>query len=239
MNRIKCLIADDEALSRDVLESYILQLDKLQLVAQCKNGIEVFNALKYQAIDLLFLDVQMPQLTGIELLRTLQHPPKVVFTTAYRDFAMEGYELNVLDYLLKPISFERFLRAIDKYESIGSLVASLPPAVPPTGIADAFIYVKADKKMVKVLLKDICFIESRKDYVRIRTAGKDIITYQTMNFFEETLPDTHFLRVHRSYIVALGKITAFTTSRIEIEDLEVPIGALYQKNVLQRLASPT
>ncbi|GGA84628.1 LytR/AlgR family response regulator transcription factor [Puia dinghuensis] len=235
MNKIRCVIADDEALSREVLESYIAQLDKLQLITQCKNGLEVFSILKQQPVDLLFLDVQMPQLTGIELLRSLQHPPKVVLTTAYRDFAMEGFELNVLDYLLKPISFERFLKAIDKYESNGMSAANVPQVHSFTGHAEAFIYVKADKKMVKVFLKNIFFIESRKDYVRIRTADKDIITYQTMNHFEETLPDVHFLRVHRSYIVALEKITAVTAAKIEMDDLEIPIGAIYQKQVWQKL----
>ena len=235
MNKIRCVIADDEALSREVLESYITQLDKLQLMTQCKNGLEVFKILKQQPVDLLFLDVQMPQLTGIELLRSLQHPPKVVLTTAYRDFAMEGFELNVLDYLLKPISFERFLKAIDKYESNGMSAASLPQVLSFTGLAEAFVYVKADKKMVKVFLKNIFFIEGRKDYVRIKTTDKEIITYQTMNYFEETLPDVHFLRVHRSYIVALDKITAVTAAKLEIDDQEIPIGAMYQKQVWQRL----
>jgi DNA-binding LytR/AlgR family response regulator len=233
MNKIKCVIADDEPLSREVLESYVSQLDKLQLITQCKNGLEVFNILKQHQVDLLFLDVQMPQLTGIELLRSLQHPPKVVLTTAFRDFAMEGFELNVLDYLLKPISFDRFLKAIDKYESKG--VPATPQAHAISGHGDAFIYVKADKKMVKVFLKNILFIESKKDYVRIKTTDKDITTYQTMMYFEETLPDAQFIRIHRSYIVAAERVTAVTTTKLEIGDQEIPIGALYQKTVLQQL----
>jgi DNA-binding LytR/AlgR family response regulator len=237
MNKIKCVIADDEALSREVLESYIAQVDKLQLVTQCKNGLEVFSLLKHQPVDLLFLDVQMPQLTGLELLRSLQHPPKVVLTTAYRDFAMEGFELNVLDYLLKPISFDRFLKAIDKYAATGLPEPPPPPAF--TGNTEAFIYVKADKKMVKVFLKNILFIESRKDYVRIKTTEKDIITYQTMSFFEETLPDAQFIRVHRSYIVAIEKITAVAATRIEMADQEIPIGAIYQKQVWRQLGLGT
>jgi DNA-binding LytR/AlgR family response regulator len=234
MNKIRCVIADDEALSREVLESYISQVDKLQLITQCKNGLEVFSLLKQQPVDLLFLDVQMPQLTGLELLRSLQHPPKVVLTTAYRDFAMEGFELNVLDYLLKPISFDRFLKAIDKYAAVG--MPDLPQQPPAfTGSTEAFIYIKADKKMVKVFLKNILFIESRKDYVRIKTIEKDIITYQTMSYFEETLPDAQFIRVHRSYIVAIEKITAVAATRIEMADQEIPIGAIYQKQVWRQL----
>jgi DNA-binding LytR/AlgR family response regulator len=233
MNKIRCVIADDETLSREVLESYINQLDKLQLVTQCKNGLEVFSILKKQPVDLLFLDVQMPRLTGLELLRSLQHPPKVVLTTAYRDFAMDGFELNVLDYLLKPISFDRFLKAIDKYESNG--MPAPPQANSFPGHTEAFIYIKADKKMVKVFLKNILIIESRKDYVRIKTTDKDLITYQTMNFFEETLPDAQFIRIHRSYIVAAERVTAVTATKLEIGDQEIPIGAIYQKQVWQRL----
>lgn len=233
MSKIRCVIADDEALSREVLEAYINQVDKLQLMTQCKNGLEVFSLLKHQPVDLLFLDVQMPQLTGLELLRSLQRPPKVVLTTAYRDFAMDGFELNVLDYLLKPISFERFLKAIDKYESVGA-PESLSSA-PFSGQAEAFIYIKAEKKMVKVFLRNILFIESRKDYVLVKTTDRDLITYQTMNHFEETLPDAQFIRVHRSYIVAVEKITAVTATTIEMEKQEIPIGGIYQKEVWRRL----
>lgn len=236
MTQIRCVIADDEPLSQEVLLSYIRQLDKLQLVATCRNGVEVFNTLKLHTVDLLFLDIQMPSLTGVELLRSLQHPPRVIFTTAFREFALEGYELNVLDYLLKPVSFERFLKAIDKYEQLTGAVAvrTAPLPVQPD-IAGAFIYVKADKKMVKVLLKDICYIEGKKDYVKIRTVDKEIITYQTLRYFEEKLPDGHFLRVHRSFIVATARIQAFTAGKVEIGETEIPIGELYQKEVLQRL----
>jgi DNA-binding LytR/AlgR family response regulator len=238
MKKIKCLIADDEQLSLDILESYVGQLDKLQLVARCRNGIEVFNTLKDQPVDLAFLDIEMPRLTGIELLRSLQHPPKVVFTTAFRNFAFEGFELNVLDYLLKPVSFEKFLKAIDKYESlIGStgITSNLPPHTHPD-ITASFIYVKADKKMIKIFLKDILFIEGMKDYVKIRTTEKETVTYQTMSYFEERLPDSFFLRVHRSFIVAIDKISAYSASRIEIMKWEIPIGQFYQKDALRKLS---
>jgi two-component system, LytTR family, response regulator len=238
MNKIKCLIADDEQLSLEVLESYIRQLDKLQLVGRCRNGIEVFNTLKDHRVDLLFLDIEMPRLTGIELLRTLQHPPKVVLTTAFRDFALEGFELNVLDYLLKPVSFEKFLKALDKYESAAgrSNGSGSPATISSPDISSSFIYVKADKKMIKIFLGEILFIEGMKDYVKIRTADKETITYQTMSHFEEKLPDTLFLRAHRSFIVAIDKITAYSASRIEILNWEIPIGQYYQKEVLKRLS---
>lgn len=238
MKKIKCLIADDEQLSLDVLESYVLQLDKLQLVARCRNGIEVFNTLKEQKVDLAFLDIEMPRLTGIELLRSLQHPPKVILTTAFRNFAYEGFELNVLDYLLKPVSFEKFLKAVDKYESTTGHTATVSDRAPnsPPDISTSFIYVKADKKMIKIFLKDILFIEGMKDYVKIRTMEKETITYQTMSYFEEKLPDHSFLRAHRSFIVALDKITAYSASKIEIMKWEIPIGQFYQRAVLLKLS---
>ena len=204
-------------MSLEVLESYVRQLDKLELVARCRNGIEVFNTLKDHQVDLAFLDIEMPRLTGIELLRTLQHPPKVVFTTAFRDFAYEGFELNVLDYLLKPVSFEKFLKAVDKYESISGFprtAANRQDAALPD-ISTSFIYVKADKKMIKIFLKEILFIEGMKDYVRIRTADKDTITYQKLGYFEEKLPENLFIRVHRSFIVAVDKITAYAAGKPE------------------------
>lgn len=236
---INCMIADDEALAREIIEGYIHKLDQLNLVAVCSNGTEVYNALKVNTVDLLFLDIQMPHLTGIELLRIVKNPPLVIMTTAHREFALEGYELNAIDYLLKPISFDRFLKAVDKYESIkapGSKVAEQPVAT----IKDdqqAFIYVKADKKMVRILLKDILYIEGLKDYVKIQLADKMIITYQTMSYFEEKLSANHFIRVHRSYIVSLDHISAYSATQIDIGNSPIPIGGSYGKEVLKRLAT--
>ncbi|MGI8951999.1 MAG: LytR/AlgR family response regulator transcription factor [Chitinophagaceae bacterium] len=239
MNKIKCLIADDEELSLDLLESYIQQVDKLQLISKCKNGIEVFNAIKNNSLDLLFLDIQMPQLTGIELIKIIQQMPKVVFTTAFREFALDGYELNVLDYLLKPVSFERFLKAVDKYESsVGnSLLHTQKQQISQPDFSAAFIYVKAEKKMIKIFLNQIICLEGMKDYVKIKSIEKDIITHQTLNDFEQRLPSTHFVRVHRSFIVAVDKIKAYTASKIEFDKLEIPIGSFYQKDVLKKLSN--
>jgi DNA-binding LytR/AlgR family response regulator len=218
MNKIKCLIVDDEPLALDVLENYIQTLDYLELQSKCRNAIEALNLLRNSKVDLLFLDIQMPKLTGIDFLKCLQHPPKVVFTTAYREYALEGYDLNVLDYLLKPISFERFLFAINKYHALRRN-ETLPAAMPSVSIQpqdEAFIYLKADKKMVKVYLKDIFYIESLKDYVRVKTKANEIVTYQKISYLEERLPDHKFLRVHRSYIIATDKIKSFNATSIEI-----------------------
>ncbi|WP_158797921.1 LytTR family DNA-binding domain-containing protein [Pedobacter sp. L105] len=239
MNRINCMIADDEQLAREIIEVYVHQLDQLNLVAVCSNGTEVYNALKVNTVDLLFLDIQMPHLTGIELLRIVKNPPLVIMTTAHREFALEGYELNVIDYLLKPISFERFLKAVAKYESIrnpGSKIAG-QPVILLKDDQQAFIYVKSDKKMVRILLKDILYIEGLKDYVKIQLEDKMIITYQTMSYFEEKLSANHFIRVHRSYIVSLDHISAYSATQIDIGNTPIPIGGSYGKEVLKKLTT--
>lgn len=236
MKKINCIVADDEELAREIIESYINKIEELNLVAICSNGTEVYNALKNNPADLLFLDIQMPQLTGIELLRTLKNPPPVILTTAYREFALEGYELNVIDYLLKPIGFDRFLKAIDKFESIrnpGSITTNSPPK--ESNDEQAFIYVKSDKKMVRVMLKDILYIEGLKDYVKIHLIDKSIITYQTLTYFEEKFSANHFMRVHRSYIISLDHISAYSASHIEIGKNSIPIGSSYGKDVLKKL----
>jgi DNA-binding LytR/AlgR family response regulator len=237
MKKVNCLIADDEEIARGILESYVHQLDQLNLIGLCSNGAEVFNLLKSNEVDLIFLDIQMPVLSGLELLRTLKKTPRIILTTAYREFALEGYELNVIDYLLKPISFERFLKAIEKYEDF------LHPESKASGIGafggdqqgQEFLYVKSDKKMVRVMLKDIRYIEGLKDYVKIYLADKTIITYRTLTYFEETLSAEYFLRVHRSYIISLHHITAYSASTIEIGEVTIPIGNSYGKDVFKRL----
>lgn len=236
------MIVDDEPLALDVLETFVQRLDNLELVCRCHNAMEAYSCLQSEQVDLLFLDIQMPKLTGIDFLKSLAHPPKVIFTTAYRDYAVEGYELNVVDYLLKPIAFERFLKAVSKVSAAESqkAVAAAPVAAPTTVAAtqdykEAFIYLKADKKMVKVMLSDILYIESLKDYIRVKTETKEIISYQKISFLEEKLPTDKFLRIHRSFIVALDKIQAFSATAVDIGKTEIPIGRFYKNEVLQVL----
>ena len=238
MKTINCIIADDEALARDVIQSHVSQLDRLNVVATCTTGLEVYSVIKDVQADLLLLDIQMPQLTGIDLLKTLHHRPAVIITTAYREYALDGYELNVIDYLLKPISFERFLKAIDKYESwINPGHANSQPISPPENgpVADPFIYVKSDKKMVRIVLKDILYLEGLKDYIKIHTRSNQVVTYQTLTYFEEKLPTGQFMRVHRSYIVSLNHISSFTALALTIGVFPIPIGSTYAKEVLRRL----
>ena len=239
--KIRCLIVDDEPLALDILESYIERLDNLQLAGRCNNAIEAYNLLQSEPIDLLFLDIQMPKLTGMDLVRNLSNPPKVVFTTAFRDYAIESYDLNAVDYLLKPISFERFLRAVNKaYGSIATPAQTFTPAaaIDTENAPDfngTFIYLKADKKMVKVMLRDILYIESLKDYIRVKTINREIISLQKISFLEEKLPEDKFLRIHRSFIVATDKIQAFSTTGVEIGDKELPIGRNYKNEVMEIL----
>ncbi len=237
MREIRCLIADDELLAREVLQSYLARLPQARLMATCASGLETYTALAQQEVDLLFLDIQMPQLTGIELLRTLQKAPPVILTTAHREFALEGYELNVLDYLLKPISFERFLKAFHKFELMQhpGQVLSAPAPIPVKTERPAFIYVKADKKMVRLLLDDILFIEGMKDYVKVHTPTATVITYQTLSYFEEKLPADQFLRIHRSFIVSMSRITAYTASYVEIGTCSLPVGQSYLPEVQRYL----
>lgn len=240
MSNLKCLIVDDEPLALDILETYIQRIDSLELVARCNNAIEAFNLIQQKEIDLLFLDIQMPKLTGIDFLKNINNPPKVVFTTAYRDYALEGYELDAVDYLLKPISFERFLRAVNKVSQMSNNTqqpATMPMATESTssGYDQAFIYLKADKKMIKFLLKDILYIESLKDYVRVKTGYKEVVAYQKISYLEEKLPENKFLRVHRSFIVAIDKVEAFSATTIEINGKEIPIGRNYKNVVLKIL----
>jgi DNA-binding LytR/AlgR family response regulator len=236
INKIRCLVVDDEPLAISVLKNYIGQLDTLILAGTCANAVEALLFLQKNKVDLLFLDIQMPRLNGIDFLKTLPSRPKVIFTTAFREYALEGFELNVLDYLLKPIPFDRFLVAINKYYPAGE--PTLPPLLIPTDQGSAgeqFIYLKSDKKMVKVLLSEILYIESLKDYVKVKTVSGEVVSYQRISYLEEKLPDRHFLRIHRAFIIATDKIRSFNASMIEVGGQELPIGRQYKAEVMKVL----
>lgn len=231
MNRYNCLIVDDEPLARDVIENYLKNFSFIEVIAKCENAIMALDWIKQQKIDLIFLDIAMPFISGIDFIKTLRNPPKIILTTAYKEFAVESYELPVLDYLLKPISFERFLKAIDKLdvsrsESIRAVIRQSE--------TDTFIYVKSDKKNVKILLKEVLFIESMKDYIKIHTSSQTIITQLQISEIEQRLPDS-FLRIHRSFIIAKDKITAYTEHDIEIGKHQIPIGRSYKTVVSKNI----
>lgn len=235
--KLKCLVVDDEPLAREVIISHIQKIDGLELVAECDHALKAFDILKKESVDLIFLDIQMPKLTGIEFIKVLNPNAQIIFTTAYREYAIESYELNVADYLLKPVSFQRFLKAVNKVLNVQqdeSLVATESDSLRSD---EAHIFLKADRKMVKVYLKDILYIESLKDYVRIKLMGREVISLQKISFLEEKLPEDCFMRVHRSFIVPLKRIDAFSNNAIEVGGVEIPIGRNYKDKVLEQLNS--
>jgi DNA-binding LytR/AlgR family response regulator len=224
----KCLIIDDEKLARRLMEAHLSQLDDFELIASCSSAIEASKILQEERIDLLFLDIEMPVLKGTDFFKNLLHKPQVIFTTAYREYAIEGFELNAIDYILKPITFERFFNAVEKYRAIQK-GRSADLAVSQEN-RDAFIYIRKDRKQVKVHLDSILYIESLKDYVKIHLAHENHITKSSISAFKEHL-DERFIRLHRSYIVNSDKITAYTKNDIEIGQIEIPIGESYRINL--------
>ncbi|MDP9047384.1 MAG: LytTR family DNA-binding domain-containing protein [Bacteroidota bacterium] len=226
-----CLIVDDEPPALKVLESYIKQIQTLELAGKCSNAFEAMRGLSERQVDILFLDIKMPQLSGVEFLRSLRNPPKVIFTTAYKEYAVEAFDLEAADYLLKPVSLERFIKAINK-------VCSREDGIPEYIQEEAgsktapFLYFRADRKMVKVMLDTILYVESLKDYIKIiRENDKPLVVKQTITSMEDMLPANKFVRIHRSFIVAINKVTAFTQLDIEIGGIEIPIGRAYSNQV--------
>lgn len=248
MRKIRCLVVDDEPLALDILAKYINQTPSLTLVAVCTDALEALSLIQQGKIDLVFLDIQMPSLTGIQFLRVINGKSKAILTTAYSEYAMEGYELDVIDYLLKPISFERFLKAVQKAASrfqINESVATplsavtVPKEVKPN-IAEPqpdFIFVKTEYKIIKLDLSSILYIEGLKDYVSIYTADERILTLQTMKKMEELLPSNRFARVHKSYIVSLEKINSIERQRIYIGKATIPIGESYYKVFIRQIGT--
>jgi len=236
-NKIKCLVIDDEPLAREILRQHIEGVEALQLAGTCSNAVEAISFLKEQPVDLLFLDIQMPQLLGTNFIRTLKNPPKVIFTTAFRKYAVQGFELDAVDYILKPISFERFLKAVNKVMQINFNTEHVPlqsKEANNEGVS-SFLYFRADRKMVKVYFRDILFIEALKDYIKIVTNSKTIVTKYVLSTLEEMLPAGQFLRIHKSYIVAVGKIESYNADSIQIVNNELPIGRLYKFDVARIL----
>jgi len=224
---------DDEPPAREILRQHIAGVTALELVGTCENAVQAISFLKDNPIDLMFLDIQMPQLLGTNFVRTLKSPPKVIFTTAFRKYALEGFELDAVDYLLKPISFERFLKGINKVLQINfasDQIISVPQENHKEP-ANSFLYFRADRKMVKVFFNDILFIEALKDYIKIVTSGKTIITKYVLTTLAELLPANEFLRIHKSFIVAINKIESFNADTIQIARHELPIGRLYKYEV--------
>nr|WP_276903888.1 LytTR family DNA-binding domain-containing protein [Pedobacter kyonggii] len=231
--KVRCLLVDDEPLAIQLIQNHIDQLDTFEVVGTCSNAIKALEILRTVPVDLLFLDIKMPQITGIDFLKTLKNPPAVIITTAYREYAIEGYDLDLIDYLLKPITFDRFFKAVDRYLRLKSPNVKSEAFSPVT--AQQFIYIKAGGKFHNLNKEEVLYVESLKDYIVIHCTDKKITAKYKIGNLETELQDKAFLRIHRSFIVNLKKITAFTAYDIEIGTKELPIGASYKEYVFKKL----
>lgn len=229
----KCIIVDDEPVARQVIRQFVERVPFLAVAGEYGNAIEAMLLLKNAHIDILFVDIQMPQINGLEFVRSLYNPPKVIMTTAYKEYAHEGFELDVTDYLLKPIRFERFLRAVHKAVPLQNMAGheSATEERSVTGEEQSFIYIKCDRKMHRIILDELIYIESNKDYVKLYTEKGFFITRQTITSVEAMLSTALFTRIHRSYIVSNKRIKSFTNELVEIGDKELPVGKLYRHNL--------
>jgi DNA-binding LytR/AlgR family response regulator len=233
MKELRCLIVDDEPLAIDVVVNYLQRLD-ISAITRCDNGIDAFRYLQQQTFDVLFLDIEMPQLTGFDLLKSLIHRPLVVITTAWRDFAVESFEWEVLDYLVKPFSFPRFLQAMEK--AIRTLQHPVPPPPPSPSIGEGdFLFLKSDRQYVKVEITSILYIESHKDYIRVVTKNDSLLCHQSLTDITAKLPPEQFLRVHRSYTIALAKIDQVRQYCAHIGGKLIPISRACRQEVYRRL----
>ena len=225
INKLKCVIVDDEPMAREIITSYIDKSPNLELLESCKNASEAIMFMQDNKADLFFLDINMPEINGLSLAKIINNKVQIIFTTAYRDYAVDGFNLNVVDYLLKPISFDRFLQAVQKV------------AIPEILENDKdFIFVRADRKMVKIDFNSILYIESLSDYVKIFTTKKTIVIRETISSLQEKLPAKKFIRIHRSFIISFRKIDSYTNEFIEINQKALPISRSYKESVLQKLA---
>lgn len=233
--KLRCLLIDDEPPALKILTKYISAINGLEIVGQCRNAIEALEILGQKSVDVIFLDIKMPRLIGTEFLKNLSHPPKVIFVTAYRDYAIDGFELDAVDYLVKPVSFERFFKAITKLNRLmgretSTVITNDSPN--PT----AFVYLKVNRDMKKVFVNDIVYIESWKDYVKIfLTGGRTVLAKQSITAIENLLSEHKFMRVHRSYMVSLDKMSGYNGLSVQLGTNEIPIGRLYKQAVMERL----
>lgn len=226
----QCVILDDEPLAVDLLVSYVEKTEDLIVAFAGTNVFEAIQFIQKNKVDVVFLDVQMPELTGLQVLKIIGTGYQVIFTTAYTEYALDGFELDITDYLLKPITYERFLKGVQKTKKLTNALASSESANP-----DEFIFIKTDSKMVKVNLSDILFIEGLKDYISLHTTTEVLISLMTLKSLEAMLPARHFLRVHKSYIISLNKIDSVERNRIFLKDRVVPIGDTYKENFTKRI----
>lgn len=228
--KIKCIITDDEPFARKGLQGYIQQIGFLDLKGTCENALELNTLIKQEPVDLLFLDIEMPYMTGIDFLKNLPSPPRVIFTTAYEKYALQGFDLEVLDYLLKPIPFDRFLRAANKAFDYFRQQQTAQPA-------EDYIFVKADNKLEKIQFADILFAEALENYVAIYTKDKKIISHLTLKMLQEKLPAAAFVQPHKSYIAAIDKINSIEGNILHIGSFQVPISKYQKEEIMEKIVN--
>lgn len=230
---LNCLIVDDEPLARQVLENYISRTPLLQLTAACNNAVDAYRTLQEQVIDILFLDIKMPLINGIRFLQSLKHPPAVIFTTAFSEYAAESYDLNAVDYLLKPFSYERFYRSIEKVLKINT------PLKKEENVTN-YLFIKADNNLIKIFHQDLLYIQARKDYLKLVTKNSSFLTHMTMKYIRSLLPEKQFVRVHRSYIISLAAINIKGKNFVDIGNIKIPVSDSYRdplEEALQKVKS--
>ncbi len=233
MNKIQCLLVDDEPPAIELLTKYASMIDQLEVVGTSHSAVKAFDMLKDKKIDLMFVDIRMPVLNGIDFIKTLKNPPAIILTTAYREYALDGYDLDIIDYLLKPIAFNRFLKAIDRYRNrVITPIIKTPP--PPTNQAD-HLFVNVNRTHHKIILNDILYIESLKDYVRIHTKKDRLVVKGNIGSFMKQIPESHFIRIHRSFAIALAYIESYNQQEVEIVGQKLPIGSSYREALMKRL----
>lgn len=231
----RCIIIDDERPAREIIKAYLDVLPDFEVLAQFDNAIEGFVYLQNNEVELLFLDIQMPRMSGFELLKTLHKKPKVIMTTAFREYAVEAFDFEIFDYLVKPISQERFLKAISKFLHFQEIIK--PPISEPVAFNNAYLFLKVDKEQVKVFLNDILYIEGLKDYMKIYTESDMYVAYERLGFMEAKLPESKFVRVHKSYIISIDKILTYNNDTIKIQHSEIPIGRTYKQSFFQKIGA--
>ena len=232
--KTRCLIVDDEPLARELIRGHIQKLENFEIVAECDNAMKAMDVIRNHSVDLMFLDIKMPQMTGIEFLKTLKRPPRVIITTAYSQYALDGFELDVVDYLMKPVTFERFFKAVNKFFQSGT-PENVEFEAGNGRNQDAFIYVKENKRIIKIYLKEIDFIEGLNEYIRIHTDNRRVVVKSSLQSIENKLPSDQFIRIHKSYIVSIPRIRAFNATTIELENAKLRIGRNYKNQVFSAL----
>ena len=235
-NKIRCIIVDDEPMAREILEKHLVKIDAIEVAGSCKSAIEAFNVISTEKIDLIFLDINMPEISGLSFAKSINKDIKIIFTTAYREYAVEGFDLQAVDYLLKPISFERLLQGVNKYMSENHQMEISESKVFTPEKTDS-VFVRSDRKMVKINFSEISYVESLADYIKIHLLDKSVVTRETISNIEAKLPQEDFLRVHRSFIVAIKSIDSFTAELIEIGKKQIPVSRSYKDSVLKKLGS--